>query len=240
MSKHAVSGEQLPENRVPKISVGMPVWNGDKTLSAVINSILGQTFTDFELIISDNESSDTTEAICRAYVENDKRIKYFRQESNIGAIKNFQFVLSNSIGTYFMWAAADDLRSSDYIEENVKQIERSPLCVFSASPNCFEGDEADADKFNNFEIKGDFFNRIVGFLDFCLKSHACFYAVIKREALKKFLTQKDNYLGFDWTTIIELLEQGEFHRAQRGRLVLGRTGASMQPDFIKKREKLYF
>jgi glycosyltransferase involved in cell wall biosynthesis len=70
--------------KTPKISIGLPVRNGEEYLEESIDSILAQTFTDFELIISDNASTDRTEAICRAYAAKDRRIRYYRNPVNIG------------------------------------------------------------------------------------------------------------------------------------------------------------
>jgi len=100
----------------PKVSIGMPVYNGEKFIREALDSLLAQTFTDFELIISDNASTDGTEAICREYASRDLRIRYVRQPVNRGAVANFQFVLDESVGEYFMWAADDDSRSENYIE----------------------------------------------------------------------------------------------------------------------------
>jgi glycosyltransferase involved in cell wall biosynthesis len=95
-------------NCQPKVSIGMPVYNGEKFIRSALDSLLAQTFTDFELIISDNASTDLTESICREYANKDRRIQYIRQAMNIGPVANFQFVLDAAVGDYFMWAAADD------------------------------------------------------------------------------------------------------------------------------------
>jgi glycosyltransferase involved in cell wall biosynthesis len=92
----------------PKLSVGFPVYNGETYLRNALNSLLGQDFEDFELIISDNASTDGTSEICREYANRDKRIRYFRIESNQGATWNWRRVLELAEGTYFKWAAHDD------------------------------------------------------------------------------------------------------------------------------------
>ena len=92
-----------------KISIGLPVFNGENYISESITSILNQTFTDFELIISDNASSDNTRLICLEFQLLDSRIKYHRQEYNIGINRNFQFVLLNSKSDFFIWASHDDI-----------------------------------------------------------------------------------------------------------------------------------
>ena len=102
--------------KVPQVSIGMPVYNGAKFIREALNSLLAQTFTDFELIISDNASTDGTEGICQEYVAKDKRVRYVRQPQNIGAAANFFFVLDEAQAEYFMWAAADDLWDKNWLE----------------------------------------------------------------------------------------------------------------------------
>ena len=103
-------------NNKPKVSVGMPVYNGAKYIREALDSLLSQTYADFELIISDNASTDGTQQICEEYACKDSRIRYVRQLNNLGALNNFQFVLNEAVGEYFMWAAADDIWSFNWIE----------------------------------------------------------------------------------------------------------------------------
>lgn len=100
----------------PTVSIGMPVYNGAKYIIEALDSLLTQTYTDFELIISDNASTDETQSICEEYARKDKRIRYIRQNENMGAAKNFQVVLDESVGEYFMWAAHDDRRDKLFLE----------------------------------------------------------------------------------------------------------------------------
>lgn len=99
----------------PKVSIGMPVFNGAEYIREALDSLLGQTFSDFELIISDNASSDETETICRKYAQRDSRIRYVRQSENKGAAANFGFVLDRAKADLFMWAAYDDLWAPNYL-----------------------------------------------------------------------------------------------------------------------------
>ena len=105
----------LARNTVPIVSIGMPVYNGEKLIREAIDSLLAQTFTDFELIISDNASTDGTAAICKEYALKDKRINYIRQGTNLGASVNFNLVLNKAVGKYFMWAAHDDQWTEEYL-----------------------------------------------------------------------------------------------------------------------------
>jgi glycosyltransferase involved in cell wall biosynthesis len=109
---------------VPKVSIGLPVYNGDKYINKALDSLLSQSFTDFEIIISDNNSIDNTGTICREYVDRDSRIRYIRQIENIGAVDNFEYVLNEATGRYFKWAAADDFLGNKHtLEKLVKHLE---------------------------------------------------------------------------------------------------------------------
>jgi glycosyltransferase involved in cell wall biosynthesis len=87
------------------VSIGLPVYNAGQYLEEALDSILAQTFEDFELIISDNGSTDNTEAICWSYARRDQRIRYFRNETNLGAAWNFNRVFELASGKYFKWTA---------------------------------------------------------------------------------------------------------------------------------------
>lgn len=108
---------RLNLKNAPLVSIGMPVYNGERYIKEALDSLLSQTFNDFELIISDNASTDATEKICLEYADKDKRIRYIRQRQNKGPLVNFNYVLSHAKGEYFMWAAADDVWSKRWVEK---------------------------------------------------------------------------------------------------------------------------
>lgn len=126
-----------------KITVGLPVYNGANYLAAAIESILAQSFSDFELLISDNASTDATEDICRAYAVSDRRIRYVRQLRNIGAAANYNFVAKMSESPYFKWAAHDDLLAPGFLATCLAVLDRDPAIVL-ASPASALIDEAGA------------------------------------------------------------------------------------------------
>jgi glycosyltransferase involved in cell wall biosynthesis len=118
----------MKENR-PFVSIGLPVYNGEKYLEQTLDSILAQTFTDFELIISDNASTDRTHEICQSYLDQDRRIRFFRAEKNLGAAPNFNRVFNLSSGEYFKWAAHDDLIAPEFLSSCVKVLDSNPSLV---------------------------------------------------------------------------------------------------------------
>lgn len=113
----------------PLLSVGIPVYNGDRFLRTAIESVLAQTLADFELIISDNASTDETQEICREYAIKDRRIRYYRNEQNLGASWNHNRVFELSTGKYFKWAAHDDICKPEYLERCIEILDRRPSVV---------------------------------------------------------------------------------------------------------------
>jgi glycosyltransferase involved in cell wall biosynthesis len=131
----------------PKVSIGMPVYNAESYLREAVESLLAQTFTDYEIIISDNASTDQTEAICRAYAKADSRISYVRQSENLGATGNFNHVFGLARGPYFKWASYDDVCEPDFLAKCVEVLESRPeiVWVHSASSKINEhGDVIDS------------------------------------------------------------------------------------------------
>jgi glycosyltransferase involved in cell wall biosynthesis len=117
--------------KLPTISIGMPVFNGQQSIRKALDSLIVQTYSDFELIISDNASTDETQAICREYAAKDYRIRYVLQEKNNGVFANFDYILRSAVGKYFMWAAHDDWWGEDFIQSNLNILESCDNVVLS-------------------------------------------------------------------------------------------------------------
>lgn len=113
------------------VSVGLPVYNGEAYLAKSLETILNQTYKNIEIIISDNCSTDKTEAICKSFSQSDSRIRYIRQEKNVGVYENFYFVLKEASSNFFLWAAADDYRSLNWIECALKELIKNQGSVFT-------------------------------------------------------------------------------------------------------------
>lgn len=111
------------------MTIGMPVFNGERYLESAVISILDQTYRDFQLVISDNGSTDQTREICEAYAASEPRIRYFRHEKNLGAAHNYNRVFDLSRGRYFKWAAHDDLCGPEFLERCVEVLESNSSVV---------------------------------------------------------------------------------------------------------------
>jgi glycosyltransferase involved in cell wall biosynthesis len=213
----------------PKISIGMPIYNAESFLRKRLDSILSQTFLDFELIISDNASTDSTSLICKEYLKKDSRITYFRQEKNMGVTWNFNFVLQEAKSEYFMWAAADDIILNDFIEKNIKDLDSKKNLVASISkiePYEMTHDKTQINstdsKFRNLikKLRTSFkqmgVHSISGTYDekvrFYLKKSTCkiIYSIYRTEILQKNIVYEP-FLGNDWAIILSVLKYGDFN-----------------------------
>ncbi len=118
----------------PRVSIGMPVYNGDEFLRQSLDSMVAQTYGDFELVICDNASTDSTEAIAREYARQDDRIRYYRNDRNLGAAPNFNRTVELSTGEYFKWLAHDDVLAPEYLERCVTTLDSAPRAVVLCFP----------------------------------------------------------------------------------------------------------
>jgi glycosyltransferase involved in cell wall biosynthesis len=117
----------------PVVSLGMPVFNGQRYLATAIESVLAQSFRDFELLICDNASTDATEGICRAFADADPRVRYFRNPENLGAHPNFNRAFELAAGRYFKWASHDDALQPGYLQACVDAMEQNTDAVLCQS-----------------------------------------------------------------------------------------------------------
>ena len=206
----------------PAVSIGVPVYNGARTIEAALDSLLAQSFSDFEIIISDNASNDATAEICADYAARDARIRYIRQPENIGGERNFKYVLDQATAPYFVWAAADDVRSADFLEVNVALLDANPDYVASTSPNVLEGEAGRYD----FALEGGTEQRFAAFFKHCWKSHGLFYSVVRTADLRHCQTMEESFLAWDWAIVLLMASRGNLGRSKQGLITFGTSGES--------------
>lgn len=119
--------------RLPRVSIGVPVYNGEEFLAEAIDALLAQTYTNFELIVSDNASTDATADICREYAKRDHRVRYHRQPQNRGACWNFCHVFTLAQGEFFRWATHDDTCAPTLLERCVAALDEDPTVLWVQS-----------------------------------------------------------------------------------------------------------
>jgi glycosyltransferase involved in cell wall biosynthesis len=118
---------------IPRVSLGLPVYNGENYLERAVKSLLAQDLADFELVIVDNASTDATARICAAFAAHDPRVRYFRNERNLGAAANFNLAFRHSRAPYFKWCAHDDFITPNFLTETVKVLDAHSDCVVAVA-----------------------------------------------------------------------------------------------------------
>jgi len=196
----------------PRLSIGIPVFNGEKYLNETLDSLLAQTYIDFEIIISDNASFDNTPEICKNYALRDNRIRYFRNSINKGAAYNYNRVFNLAKGQYFKWAAHDDLYSPEFLEKCIEVLDKDKSIVL-----CYSRAK-----------KIDEYGRIIGsyslipnfslpkpsrrFFECLCTPHAYYpiFGVIRRKILKK-TNLIGKYPSSDTVLLAKLILLGKFY-----------------------------
>lgn len=124
-----------------RVSIGLPVFNGERFLAAALDSLLAQELKEFELIVSDNASTDRTRHICESYLKKDSRIRYYRQRENIGAPRNWNFVFEMARAPLFKWSSASDLVGPAMLKKCCQELETTSDLVLCATHTCFIDDD---------------------------------------------------------------------------------------------------
>ena len=217
--------EKKSENNVnasnSKISVGIPVYNGEKFIRKCIESVLQQTDRNFELIISDNASTDLTPDICKEFLNMDDRISFIRQNKNMGQNWNYNFLLEKAVGEYFVWVAADTFLLPEFLEKNIAVLESqdkavgciSKIKIAHAYVDKFKTEKEILEKiglayrpFDTLPITGNYMERIRKYLKHF--PWEMFYAVYRTKLLRESFVH-DFFVGSDASLVLSVLKHGE-------------------------------
>ena len=196
----------------PPVTIGLPVYNGEKFLRQALDSLLGQTMGDFELIICDNASSDATGQICRAYARADRRVRYYRNATNIGAPRNFNRTFALADTKYFKWSTADDLWGPEFLELALAVMERDSdvaLCYAKTTIVAEDGSpiEPYEDRLHLTEPGArQRFTRLLRTIGLCHQHQG----VIRSDRLRRTPLLMD-HMGSDLNLLAELALHGKFH-----------------------------
>lgn len=202
----------------PLVSIGMPVYNGERFIRQALDSLLAQDYANFELIISDNASADRTQDICEGYAKSDPRIRYYRNEENIGPLNNFKKVFKVAQGQYFMWAAHDDMWHPSYVRELVKLLSDNPSAVVAMSDGEIISEQGSfvstfSSTFSPFfesTLGKGRAQRLAYFFDNCWAYLV--YGVYKRNELARALTFFDgmaDHWNVDFVVPIRCIQEGD-------------------------------
>src|SRR6202167_4902660 len=196
----------------PLVSIGLFLYNGERFLEAAIESFLNQTFKDFELIISDNCSTDRSDEICRRYAAQDSRIRYYRNERSMGAGWNIRRVYELATGKYFKQAAHDDMIQPDYLRQCVDALEADESLVLAHSLTRVIDENGKFIENYDDGLRTSSLDPVVRARDLLLKGHRCYpiFGVIRLDTLHH-LPPQGSYAHSDRVLLLQLGLLGRFY-----------------------------
>jgi len=195
-----------------KVIIGLPVYNGQKHLGAAIESHLCQTYGDFELVISDNGSTDATPELCAGYAKQDARVKYLRSDVNRGILWNHRRVFEGVDNTtqYFRWAGGDDIMEPGLLQAMVAVLDARPdvEAVMPDTKNIDDNGEIIGSMERVLDLQSsDVFERAHDIL-VANYQHVIAYGLLRAQTLRKMRTGP-NYPGWDAVFAWELAIRGK-------------------------------
>jgi glycosyltransferase involved in cell wall biosynthesis len=205
-------GLSAVEGGSPRVSIGLPVYNGENYLEAAVEAVLAQTFADFELIIADDASTDRTAEICRDYAARDGRIRYVRNDRNRGAAPNYNNLAGLARGQYFKWLAHDDVITPDYLAKGVDALDRTPDAVVAHTQiRVIDKDANELTVYDNALPLTTHARQSERFAGVVLDryAHHAFFGLIRTEPLRKTPLHR-SYAGGDRALVTFLALLGPF------------------------------
>jgi glycosyltransferase involved in cell wall biosynthesis len=197
---------------VPRLSIGLPVYNGEEYLAESLEALLGQTYEDFELVITDNASTDGTQEICRRYAARDSRIRYLRLPRNIGAAPNHNYVFTQCRGELFKWASHDDLYARDLLRRCVEALDERPGTILAHAGQAVVDDAGRVKVPYEYTLATDAPSAPERFRSLLFEPGGDdFYGVIRADVLRR-VKPHDSYHHADRTFVAEITLHGPFHQ----------------------------
>ncbi|HEY0450395.1 glycosyltransferase family A protein [Actinophytocola sp.] len=194
----------------PRLTIGLPVYNGENYLAESIDALLAQTYSDFELVISDNASTDGTEEICRKYAEGDDRVRYVKQARNIGAAPNHNFVVDEARGELFKWASHDDLYAPDLVASCVGLLDANPDAVLAHAYMAIVDETGAVTQTYDYRLATDSPSAPVRFRDLLFTDGGDdMYGVIRTDVMRR-IAPHDSYHNAGRKLVAELVLYGRF------------------------------
>jgi glycosyltransferase involved in cell wall biosynthesis len=196
----------------PPLTIGLPVYNGEKYLRQSLDTLLAQSFGDFELIIADNASTDGTAGICREYAARDSRVRYIRHPRNIGSSPNHCFVVDEARGELFKWASDDDLYADDLLRRCVGALAEHPEAVLAHSWTVVIDESGRTIKTAAYDLGTDSPSPPQRFAGLLFASGGDDFYGVMRTAVVRRIVPQGSYHHSDRSIVVRLALQGPFYQ----------------------------
>jgi glycosyltransferase involved in cell wall biosynthesis len=210
----------------PLVSIGLPTYNRAASLKRAVESALAQDFPNLELVISDNASTDETKSMCEEFCRQDSRVRYIVQPVNQGIMANFQTVLDESRGEFFMWLADDDWLDPDYVRECLAVLAKQPDCqLVCGRARYYENDNFRFEEDSINLIGEDRYGRVLAYFR-QVTTNGTFYGLVRGHAVAGLKVQ--NKVGGDWLVMANLAFLGKIRTLESVHVNRSLGGVSQQ------------
>lgn len=201
----------MTTTQTPRLTLGLPVYNGEDYLSEAIEALLAQTYSDFELIVSDNASTDRTRTIVEHYAEIDSRVRYIHHQVNRGSAFNHNFCIASARGELFKWVSDDDLYAPSLLQLCVEALDSRPDAVLAHAWTAYIDDAGDVTTRLDYPLTTDVADPVQRFTSLLYTQGGDdIYGVIRRSVLRRVSPHGSYHLA-DRTFVAELALQGPFY-----------------------------
>lgn len=219
--------------RFPRVTIGIPTHNNLETIARTLESVVGQTYPNLDVIVSNDCSTDGSIRVIEHFAKESKSIRIINQSSNLGLYENMAFVLSNTTSPYFMWLAGDDYISDDFVTNNVNFLEANLDFIASSSvPVYLRGEQFEQGK--SIHLACEKTERVKNFLERPYASHNVYYSLIRTNIAKGFPFLGFRYAAADWVFDLFLIGKGKINTSANGNIFLGTSGVSTSPNANRK------
>ena len=209
-------------DREPLVTIGIPTYNREVLIRRAIESAINQDYLNIEIIISDNNSTDSTLSVCQELCARDARIRYIRQPSNVGATRNFAEVLKQASGEYFMWLGDDDYVDLNYISTTLRALQHDPSVALASGLARYYCGAKLINTGREFSIESTTWWRRIAEYYWKVSDNGVFYGLMRTAAIRQVTVK--NALGGDWLAIacmaaggkIVMLNETAVHRELGG------------------------
>lgn len=225
----------MNESTIPRVSVGIPTYNRPAGLRRTLDCMLGQTFGDMEILVSDNASPDPEVArICDEYARRDARVRVIRQRSNVGITENFLFLLRTARGRYFMWAADDDEWAPEFVEACVRLLDQGAVSAMTGFDTFYRAaGQRTHNALPRLSLRRSIRQNASAFLR--TPTPSLFYGLHRREALAFILEETRWFDYYDCYFVLRLILQGPVEVDPRVLFTAGVDGSSYEVKTVGRR-----
>lgn len=228
-----IAANATPSTSKPKVFIGVPCFNNRESVLQTLESLRDQTLEDFEVLVSDDNSTDGSDLIIADFIRTDNRFTLIRQRQRLGLYQNLEFLSQRCNSEFFMWLASDDYLNSNFLEANYNFLKLNSDFSASCGVPYYLFDHG-IEVGRIFELSGTSIQRVNSFLRQARWSHAIFYSLMRNSVLQSFPYLGKTFAAADWSLDLHLVLKGKVNTLPETSIYFGTSGVSRGKNANRK------